>query len=270
MTVLLVALLFIVLPVLTPVALRLLATPFPRRLVPAWPFAALLACLALPGPRGLGAVLLCTPYAALCGWVTACGVRRALRARGEPVRELAALMATSSLSVAAIALLSERARYTLLGFDLVTLRLTVLHFHVAGFAAALLAGLANLVVRSRLSRLGALSVPAGTALVGAGFLIGNGVELAGAVVLATGLLATSWCVLRHVVHLDAEGGQLLLISSLATPLTMALAVWWAMGEATGLPHLTLAETAATHGLANVLAVGLCGVVGWTTSTREQL
>lgn len=255
MTVLLVALLFIVLPVLTPVALRLLATPFPRRLVPAWPFAALLACLALPGPRGLGAVLLCTPYAALCGWVTACGVRRALRARG---------------SVAAIALLSERARYTLLGFDLVTLRLTVLHFHVAGFAAALLAGLANLVVRSRLSRLGALSVPAGTALVGAGFLIGNGVELAGAVVLATGLLATSWCVLRHVVHLDAEGGQLLLISSLATPLTMALAVWWAMGEATGLPHLTLAETAATHGLANVLAVGLCGVVGWTTSTREQL
>jgi hypothetical protein len=270
MTVLLVALLFVVLPVLTPVALRLLATPFPRLLVPAWPFAALLACLALPAPRGLGAVLFCTPYAALCGWVTVCGVGRALRARGDLVREFAAVMATSSLSVAAVALLSERAGYQLFGFDLVTLRLTVLHFHVAGFAAALLAGLANLAVRSRLSRLGAVSVPAGTALVGAGFLIGNWVELAGAVVLAAGLLATSWCVLWHVAHVDTEGGQLLLISSLATPMTMALAVWWATGEATGLPHLTLTETAATHGLANVLAVGLCGVLGWTTTAREQL
>jgi hypothetical protein len=43
---------------------------------------------------------------------------------------------------------------------------------------------------------------------------------------------------------------------------MVLALSWAFGEATGLPHPSLAWMAATHGVANALGFALCAMVGW--------
>ncbi|MFV2120579.1 YndJ family transporter, partial [Streptomyces sp. Act-28] len=40
------------------------------------------------------------------------------------------------------------------------------------------------------------------------------------------------------------------------------ALSWAVGEATGLPHPSLAWMAATHGLANALGFGLCSLLAW--------
>ena len=272
MDALLVALTVLAMAVVAPVGLRLLRLPLPAQVAAVWPWAGLLAGAGLLAPRGGAAVLLCLPYAGLCVTDTAAGGLRALRVRppADLVRELAALTAAASLTVAASALLAERAGVRLLGFDLGTLRLTVLHFHYAGFAAALLAGLTCAAVRTRAARWGAVAVPAGTLVVLAGFFLGEGAELLGAVVLAGGLLATSWAVLRHGAPRDTAGGRLLAVAALATPVTMALALWWALGEASGLPHLSLAQTAATHGLANALCVGLCGVLGWTLTTQEQL
>ncbi len=79
--------------------------------------------------------------------------------------------------MAGASLVAERAGYELLGFDLEVLALTVAHFHFAGFAAALVAGLVCHAVRSRWADAAALSVPAGTALVFAGYLVGDAVEL---------------------------------------------------------------------------------------------
>jgi hypothetical protein len=39
-------------------------------------------------------------------------------------------------------------------------------------------------------------------------------------------------------------------------------VHFALGRATGLPHLSIPETAATHGVLNALGVGLCGLLAW--------
>jgi len=272
MDVLLIALTVLALVVVAPVGLRLLRLPLPPPVVAGWPAAGLLAGTGLLAPRGAAAVLLCLPYAVLCAAVTAAGALRAVRARPplDAVRELAALTAAASLTVAASSLLAERAGVRLLGFDLGTLRLTVLHFHYAGFAAALLAGLTAAHVPTSTARWGAAAVPAGTLVVLAGFFLGEAAELLGAVVLAAGLLTTSWSVLRHGPRRSAPGGRLLAVAALAIPLTMALAVWWALGEAGGLPHPSLAQTAATHGLANALCVGLCGVLGWTRATAERL
>ena len=54
----------------------------------------------------------------------------------DPLRELSALTAACSLSVAAFSLVAERAGRELLGFPLAVHGLTVAHFHFAGFAAA--------------------------------------------------------------------------------------------------------------------------------------
>ncbi|MFF2327384.1 MULTISPECIES: YndJ family transporter [unclassified Streptomyces] len=57
--------------------------------------------------------------------------------------------------------------------------------------------------------------------------------------------------------------RLLLATSCAVlVVTMVLALSWALGEATGLPHPTLAWMAATHGLGNALGFALCSVLAW--------
>ena len=43
--------------------------------------------------------------------------------------------------------------------------------------------------------------------------------------------------------------------------SMLLALWWAVGEATGLAHPSLSWMAATHGVANALGFVLCTLLG---------
>lgn len=259
-----------------PLGLHRLGTPGVRPVARWWPAAGLLATGGLLLPRGAGAVLAVLPYALACALVTALGLARALRwlrgARPDPVAEVVALTAAGSLSVAGLSLVWERAGVPLLGFDLEVLALTVAHFHFAGFAAVLLAGLTAQAAPCRAAVTGALAVPAGTAVVGAGWFLGEAVELAGALLLAAGLVATSWVVLRRLAPTvrDRGGRRLLQVAAWVTPLTMALAVSYALGEATGLPHLSVSQTAVTHGVANALGVGLAGMLGWARTRPAPL
>jgi hypothetical protein len=248
--------------VVAPLGLGRLATDGLHRLRVVWPALGLLAGFGLLLPRGSAGVALVAPYAAVCAAVTLLGLRRAVRRRRADLRELTALTATCSLSVAALSLVAERAGVALLGFSLAVHGLTVAHFHFAGFAAALLAGLTAVAAPGRASALGAVAVPSGTALVALGHFTGRWTELAGALVLTAGLLCTSWVALRRVELPDRAAGVLLRIACCATPLTMLLAVHFALGRATGLPHLSIPETAATHGVLNALGVGLCGLLAW--------
>lgn len=274
--------------VVVPLGLRLLTTPGLAQLRRVWPAAGAVAAAALLLPRGGAAVALVLPYAALCVAATCCGAARALAvlrmwrsrtpgaareiATSGVVRELAALTAVASLSVAALSLVAERAGVALLGFPLAVHGLTVAHFHFAGFAAALLAGLTAQAAPARSAVLGALAVPAGTVVVAVGHFTGRWTELAGALVLTAGLLCTSWAVLRGVrPRLPRRTGRLLLtVSAWTTPVSMLLAVHFALGRATGLPHLGIPETAATHGVLNALGVALCGLLAWQRVVAVRL
>ena len=258
--------------VVAPLGLSLLATTGLRRLRRVWPLLGAVAGGALLLLGGLLAVALVTPYAVACAAVTLCGLRRAVVTRSWTTRELTALTAAGSLSVAALSLVAERAGATLLGFSLAVHGLTVAHFHFAGFAAALLAGLTAAAVPGSAAQVGAIAVPLGTAVVAVGHFTGRWTELAGAVVLTVGLTATSWVAGRHVrrrLH-DRAARALLLAAALAAPATMALAVWFALGRASGLPHLSIADTAATHGVVNAVGVGLCGLLAWSRAGAVRL
>lgn len=259
--------------VVAPLGLGLLATVGVLRIRPVWPVLGAVAGAGLLLPRGWIAVAAVLPYAAACAAVTGCGVLRVARIRmwrslparkSTAVRELTALTATVSLSVAGLSLVAERAGVELLGFSLALHGLTVAHFHFAGFAAALLAGLTAVAVPGRLSTAGAVAVPAGTAAVALGHFTGRWTELAGALVLTVGLLATSWVAARHVAPRvpGRMSGTLLQIASWATPVTMLLALHFALGRATGIAHLSIPDMAATHGVINALGVGVCGLLGW--------
>lgn len=249
--------------VVVPLGLPLLATPGLAALHRVWALVGAVAVVSLTLRPGTLAATLTVPYLVLAGAAAALALRRALTARTGPLlRELNALAAGVSLLVAAGCLTGERAGVDLLGFDGEVLALTVAHFHYAGFAVSLLAGLVLVRAPGRAAALGAAAVPAGTALVAVGHFAGRAVELGGAVVLATGVLALSLATIGSVRSPRQSVRRLLLVSVAVTPLTMAVAVWFALGRLTGLPHPDIALTAATHGVGNAVGLCLCGLLGW--------
>ncbi|MFI9180642.1 YndJ family protein [Streptomyces goshikiensis] len=279
-----------------PAGLRLIDPAGLRTAARLWPVPAALGALCLWLPRGIPATVLAALYASAALALATRAPARLLEARrrsradgsagGAPPRttvsgpaEVAVCTALVSPSIAATALVAERAGYRLFGFDLDILALTVPHFHFAGFTAALVAGLvcragATAPTTARgaatLSRWAAYSVPGGTLLVLLGYFVDDWAELAGAVVLTTGMWAVAlltWRDIRPGVR-DRTTGALLGTSAAVLVATMLLALWWAAGEATGITHPTLTWMAATHGLGNALGFALCSVLAWRRLTVD--
>ncbi|MEU7726823.1 YndJ family protein [Streptomyces sp. NPDC040724] len=261
-----------------PAGLRLIDPAGLRRTARLWPLLAAPGALCLWLPRGLTATALAALYAAAC---LALAVRAPVRLlRGCPPGRLpdpsgiAVATALVSPSIAGTALVAERAGYRLFGFDLDILALTVPHFHFAGFTAALVAGLVCRAVRDRpatgLSRWAAYSVPAGTLLVLLGYFVDDWAELVGAVVLTGGMWAVALLTWREIRPAARDRGTRALLATSAAVLvaTMLLALWWAVGEATGIVHPTLTWMAATHGLGNALGFALCSVLAWRRLTTD--
>ncbi|MFD6972948.1 YndJ family protein [Streptomyces sp. NPDC059979] len=259
-----------------PAGLRLIDPVGLRRTARLWPLLAAPGALCLWLPRGGGATALAALYAAACLALAARAPVRLLRGRSLAPPEIAVATALVSPSIAGTALVAERAGYRLFGFDLDILALTVPHFHFAGFAAALVAGLVCRAARSRgpgsgLPRWAAYSVPAGTLLVLLGYFVGDWAELVGAVVLTGGMWAVALLTWRDVRPAARDRGTRTLLATSAAVLvaTMLLALWWAAGEATGIAHPTLTWMAATHGLGNALGFALCSVLAWRRLTADR-
>ncbi|MFD9034826.1 YndJ family protein [Streptomyces sp. NPDC059567] len=259
---------------IVPTGLGLIDGPLPRglRLLRrAWPLLAAPGALALWLPRSPTAAALAAVYALATLALALCAPARLAallqREAGPSLRalapsEIAVLTALVTPSVAGLALVAERAGHELLGFDLDILALTVPHFHFAGFAAALVAGLVCRASDGPATRFAALSVPLGTLLVLVGYFVDDWAELAGALVLTAGMWAVAletWRELRTGAR-DPVTRGLLAVSAVVLVATMLLALSWALGEATGLPHPNLTWMAATHGLGNALGFALCSLL----------
>jgi hypothetical protein len=185
------------------------------------------------------------------------------------MREWAIVTALVAPTVAASGLLAERAGYHLFGFDLRTLALTVAHFHTAGFAAALIAGLAAASTQ-RPAQLASASVPIGLIIVFAGFFTTEWVGVAGTAVLTAGMWLIAWTtLLRRRAARDALTRTLLVVSGVIPLLTMVLALDWALGRAAGVAHLDLTWMAATHGVANLLGFAVCGLLAWRRLSTQD-
>ncbi|MFE4396759.1 MULTISPECIES: YndJ family protein [Streptomycetaceae] len=257
-----------------PLGLALVDEPGLARIRRLWPLAAVPGALSLWLPRGGGLATGCALLYALGTLAVALHAPlRLARTRSLAPAEVAVLTALAAPSVAGVALVAERSGYPLFGFEPHILALTVPHFHYAGFTAALVAGLVCRAARpgSAPARCAALSVPAGTLLVLAGYFLGNWWQFAGAAVLTTGMWLVglvTWRDLRPRSG-DRTTARLLAASSAVLSLTMLLALWWALGRAAGLPHPTLTWMAATHGVGNALGFALCALLAWRRITADR-
>lgn len=265
--------------VVVPLGLRLLGErddPLVAAWARVWPVAGAVGVVSMLLPRGGLAVGVAALYAGATLALAATAPVRLLRTRSLRPSEVAVLTALVTPAVAGLSLVAERAGYELMGFELPVLALTVAHFHFAGFAAALVAGLVAHAVRSRFASAAALSVPAGTALVLLGYLLGeeggDEVELAGAAVLTAGTWAVGWLTWQEVRprSTDRVTRALLATSAVVLVATMVLALSWAAGHVwEAVPHLSVTWMAATHGVANALGFAVCGLLAWGRLRHED-
>lgn len=258
--------------VIVPLGLRLLGGSGPVGMIAqAWPLAGLAGVASMIVDRGATAVALAAAYAGVTVALAGAAVERLWRRRSLEPAEIAVLTAMVSPSIAGVSLVAERGGWQLLGFDLTVLALTVAHFHYAGFAAALIAGLTRLMVPSRWSVLPALGVPAGIATVFLGYFSVAEVELAGTALLTVALWVGGWLIWRYV---RPQAGRrrtrvLFTVSAASLAATMVLAVSWAAGLVWDVPRLSLSWMAATHGLVNAVGFAGCGLLAWRLLQRER-
>ncbi|WP_405997319.1 YndJ family protein [Streptomyces sp. NBC_00829] len=253
--------------VVVPAGLRLMDADELAPIRRTWLFFAVPGAISLWLPRSTAATVLAGVYALGTLALAARAPRRIARTRSLAPAEIAVLTALLTPSVAGVALVAERSGHELFGFGLAILALTVLHFHFAGFTAALVAGLVCRATAGQAAgagRFAALSVPLGTLLVLAGYFVDDWAELLGALVLTAGMWTVALLTWRDVRagERDRFARTLLAVSAAVLVATMLLAVSWALGEATGLPHPNLTWMAATHGLGNALGFALCSVLAW--------
>ncbi|GIH02147.1 hypothetical protein Rhe02_02140 [Rhizocola hellebori] len=207
-----------------------------------WYAAAVPGAVALWLPRGGFSATLAVGYAI----GTVCLIW--LVPRVFTIANVATATAYGCLSVASFSLVAERSGYHMMGFELDVLSLTVAHFHYAGFAAALIAGLLTTASENPWGTAASLSVPVGTAVVLVGYFLGDAVELAGAVILTAGMWMVAWLIWRQLR---------IVLPALLLGGTMLLAVDWAAGHVFAVPHLSVSWMVATHGLANAIGFALC-------------
>ena len=162
-----------------------------------------------------------------------------------------------------------------LGFGDTIVLLTAVHFHFAGFAAPILAGLAGRALKAgglarSIFQLAAVGIICGTPIVATGITLSPRIALLGALVISIGLVLLSvvvfvW-VMRSVSSLPAR--LLLCVSSVSSSSAMVLACLYAYSVATKTLIIDIPHMAMTHGVINAFGFALCGLIAWSLVPPE--
>jgi hypothetical protein len=224
---------------------------------------------------GIPAAVLASPWLLVTALVALLGLQRIIRRGFSPLEELTIDAGLLYLPVGGGWLLLSSAGLKPMGFDATIVLLTAVHFHFAGFSAALVAGLAGRVLKGGGSaadkvrsftfgayRLAAAIVILGPPLVAVGIMASPVVEVISGIALSIGMLTLAFV----LVLIGLAGRRILpklLLCSAAFSLTatMALSMTYAIGEYRGEELVSIATMAATHGVVNVLGFTFCGGLG---------
>ena len=178
------------------------------------------------------------------------------------------------LLIAAAWLVASRAGLRLLAFREPIVLLTAVHFHFAGFASAVLAGLAYERFResrwNALLRVALLAVVCGPGILGLAFLLGPKVKLVAALLIALGQLGVASGMVRVGISAKNSAGRwLLFVAGASVAAGMILAAVWAIGEYPLQPFVNIRQMAEFHGVLNAVGFAICGLLGWTMMKAER-
>ena len=226
--------------------------------------------------------VLTLPWFLVAALLALVGIQRMLRRGPFPIEETTIDVGLLYLPVGGGWLVMSSAGLEPMGFNSTIVLLTAVHFHFAGFSAALIAGLTGRALRTRgpenkgakrlalgAYRFAAPIVILGPPLVAVGIMASPVVEVISGVALSLGMLALAFV----LVLIALTGGPLLprlllCAAALSLTATMALSMTYAAGEYRGEELVSIATMAATHGVVNVLGFTFCGGLGLILLLRE--
>lgn len=261
-------------------------TPLERLSVIVVPVGGACALVSLTQPASTAALLWALPWGAATSTLAAAALWRIARRGVRPLSELAVDVGHVYVVVGAAWLIANRGAHGVMGFQEPVVLYTATHFHFAGCAAPVVAGLVlrelegqhaaagNAPRALSLLRSGVLVVLGGIPLVAAGIVFTHALELPAAVLLALALLIVmGGLVVAGARRLRAgpdaaarASGALLVVAGLCLVLSMSLVVVFAAtGSVTrgAAPPLVPWEwMVRLHGGANALGFSFCALVAF--------
>lgn len=241
-------------------------------------FTAVLVTVSFFFPQGWFAGLLVAPWTLLAGLLGLAAVIAVARRESRTLADGCFAAGYLLLMIGAGALFASRLGAHPLGFFEPIVLLMAVHFHYAGFVAPIIAGAVGRAVENRTGWIRRLYCPivaaivVGSPLVALGFILNSPfLKLMAVFLLGLGLVGLS---LLHVWLLPAirpfKARVLLGISIVSIPISMVLAVLYALGEFYGTAWISIPTMAETHGALNAVGFSLCGLLGWFCVKREVL
>jgi hypothetical protein len=262
--------------VVTPLSLRMMAQPnrqgehplLYKILIYLQPLATLLVWGAYLLPTGIPSALLAGGWLALTGLAALWGAYRWYARAKTTLPELCLDVGLLYVPVSAIWLIAYRLPYQLLGFDLVIVQLTAVHFTFISLAGLTMAGLVGrqLARPNRLYQAAAIGTLITPTIVAIGITFSRAIEAFGTIFLASSFLLLSTLTLFYILPtLKGLMPKLLLgLSAASLWLTMALAVGYSLGRFTGAWSISLADMIQWHGWLNSFGFSALGLFGWVT------
>lgn len=236
------------------------------------PGAALLCFTSFVLPQGFIAGILASFWLATISLIALAGLLRILLSAPRLSLELSVNFGMLYLPIGGAWLVASRLGIQPLGFGDTMVLLTAVHFHFAGFAAPVLAGLAGRTVLAGTKQARAIGVAGGgivlgTPLVAAGITFSPTLALTGALIVTIGLGLLAALVIAMVVpKLHSRVAQVLLwIASISSLGAMVLACLYAYSIVTHTLIIDIPHMAMTHGLLNSFGFALCGLLAWTVN-----
>jgi hypothetical protein len=270
---------FFALLVIVPLGLSLvsvgeqrLSTALYRTAVLVQPVAAVITITSFFFEKGLLSAALSAAWLILCGFIALFGLSR-FSSRGlYPLYESCIDAGLLYAVVAGGWLIVYRLGVQPFDYGETIILLTVIHFHFAGFAAPIIAGLTGKLLAmtkhppGRIYTFIVFALVAAMPLVAAGITFSPWLGLIGTLLLSAGLVLlavlTIGRVLPAVPFLGAR--LLLLIAALSICTAMVLACLYAYSLVAHVLILRIPTMAMTHGLLNAFGFATCSLVAWST------
>ena len=236
----------------------------------AQPVAALLTVASFFFEKGVLSAALASAWFILDILIALYGLAR-LTSRGfHPLEELSIDAGLLYLPIAGVWLVIYRLGIQPFDFGEIIVVLTAVHFHFAGFATPIIAGmsgrvLARLDYPRRVYTAVVFALVAAMPLVAAGITFSPWIGFAGALLLTLGLVLLAMLNLGWVApSINSKAWRALLsIGAISSCAAMVLACLYAYSVATQTLIITIPGMAMTHGLLNAFGFVTCSLLVWS-------
>ena len=241
------------------------------------PVAAIITIASFFVEKGLLSAAISAAWFILTALIALFGLTRLVARRFNPLEELSIDAGLLYLPVAGAWLMVYRLGVQPFDYGETIIMITVVHFHFAGFAAPIIAGLVGRMLATRQSQpsrtflLIVVALVAAMPLIAAGITFSPWLGLIGTLLLTTGLVMLAVLTLaRAWPAIAATSARILLvIAALSSCVAMVLACLYAYSIVTHTLIIRIPTMAMTHGLLNAFGFVTCSLIAWSIITTNH-